>query len=60
MAKKRGKATRLTGPIGNARAVPIGDYGFLRDGEVSALLAPRGAGLAAARHRRAHRACPIA
>jgi len=34
--------TRLITPIGLARAVPIGDYGFLSDGEVSALLAPGG------------------
>ena len=43
MAKKRGKNHRLTSPIGHARAVPIGDYGFLSDGEVSALIAPGGA-----------------
>ena len=42
MAKKKEKNTRLTSPIGHARAVPIGDYGFLSDGEVSALLAPAG------------------
>jgi GH15 family glucan-1,4-alpha-glucosidase len=37
------KRHRLTSPIGHARAVPIGDYGFLSDGEVLALLAPGGA-----------------
>jgi len=42
MAKKAG-STSLTGPIRHTRAVPIGDYGFLSDGEVSALLAPSGA-----------------
>ena len=42
MAKKRERGDRLTSPIGHARAVPIGDYGFLSDGEVSALLAPGG------------------
>jgi GH15 family glucan-1,4-alpha-glucosidase len=42
MAKKNGKASRLTNPIEESRAVPIGDYGFLSDGEVSALVAPAG------------------
>ena len=42
MAKKKAKSDRLAGPIGHARAVPIGDYGFLSDGEVSALVAPGG------------------
>src|SRR3954451_8208092 len=32
-------ANRLTSPIDRTRAVPIGDYGFLSDGEVSALVA---------------------
>jgi GH15 family glucan-1,4-alpha-glucosidase len=41
MAKTE-KASRLTGPIASTRAVPIGDYGFLSDGEVSALVAPGG------------------
>ena len=41
MAKKKEK-NRLTSPISHGRAVPIGDYGFLSDGEVSALLAPGG------------------
>ena len=44
MAKKeKSKGDRLAGPISHARAVPIGDYGFLSDGEVSALVAPGGA-----------------
>jgi GH15 family glucan-1,4-alpha-glucosidase len=45
MAKKKaGKASenRLTSPVDRSRAVPIGDYGFLSDGEVSALVAPGG------------------
>jgi GH15 family glucan-1,4-alpha-glucosidase len=42
MAKKKEKRTCLTSPVSHARAVPIGDYGFLSDGEVSALLAPGG------------------
>ena len=43
MAKKeKAKGDRLAGPISHARAVPIGDYGFLSDGEVSALVAPGG------------------
>ena len=43
MAKKKDKRTSLTSPVGHTRAVPIGDYGFLSDGEVSALVAPGGA-----------------
>src|ERR1700712_1445289 len=43
MAKKKAKANRLTSPVSQAGTVPIGDYGFLSDGEVSALLAPGGA-----------------
>jgi alpha,alpha-trehalase len=42
VAKKTTKSNRLTSPVSEARAVPIGDYGFLSDGEVSALLAPNG------------------
>jgi alpha,alpha-trehalase len=42
MDHKDGKRERLTYPISRARAVPIGDYGFLSDGEVSALVAPAG------------------
>ena len=42
MAKKNGSRGRLTRPIRQSRAVPIGDYGFLSDGEVSALVAPSG------------------
>ena len=41
MAKKSEKAS-LTNPIRETRSVPIGDYGFLSDGEVSALVAPAG------------------
>jgi GH15 family glucan-1,4-alpha-glucosidase len=37
-----GEGNRLTSPIDRSRAVPIGDYGFLSDGEVSALVAPNG------------------
>jgi alpha,alpha-trehalase len=39
MAKR---STRLSSAIDQSRAVPIGDYGFLSDGEVSALVAPAG------------------
>jgi GH15 family glucan-1,4-alpha-glucosidase len=42
MAKGDRKAARLVHPIERSRAVPIGDYGFLSDGEVSALVAPSG------------------
>ncbi|NUR08521.1 MAG: glycoside hydrolase family 15 protein [Nocardioidaceae bacterium] len=42
MASKEGHSAHLTNPIKHARAVPIGDYGFLSDGEVSALVAPAG------------------
>jgi GH15 family glucan-1,4-alpha-glucosidase len=42
MAKKPQNAARLVDPIEESRAVPIGDYGFLSDGEVSALVAPSG------------------
>ena len=42
MAKKKAKNGRLTSPVDRSRAVPIGDYGFLSDGEVSALVAPGG------------------
>jgi alpha,alpha-trehalase len=42
MAKQKDRARGLTATISHARAVPIGDYGFLSDGEVSALLAPSG------------------
>src|SRR4051794_5041933 len=41
MAKKSEKAS-LTTPIRDSRSVPIGEYGFLSDGEVSALVAPGG------------------
>jgi GH15 family glucan-1,4-alpha-glucosidase len=39
---ENGKAARLVNSIAQSRAVPIGDYGFLSDGEVSALVAPGG------------------
>jgi GH15 family glucan-1,4-alpha-glucosidase len=42
MVNKDGSPARLTTPIEQSRAVPIGDYGFLSDGEVSALVAPAG------------------
>src|SRR5690242_4226245 len=42
MAKKTQNGARLVDPIEESRAVPIGDYGFLSDGEVSALVAPGG------------------
>jgi GH15 family glucan-1,4-alpha-glucosidase len=42
VAKRNGKSGRLTRSIDDARAVPIADYGFLSDGEVSALVAPSG------------------
>jgi GH15 family glucan-1,4-alpha-glucosidase len=42
MAKQKDRPRGLTATISHARAVPIGDYGFLSDGEVSALLAPSG------------------
>ncbi len=40
MGDQRG--AELVNPIDQSRAVPIGDYGFLSDGEVSALVAPSG------------------
>ena len=43
MRKKHARSAQLTDPIEQLRAVPIGDYGFLSDGEVSALVAPAGA-----------------
>ncbi|MCW2821378.1 MAG: glucoamylase, partial [Marmoricola sp.] len=42
MVKKNGKAAQLARPIEQSRSVPIGDYGFLSDGEVSLLMAPAG------------------
>lgn len=42
MAKKNARAERPINPTEQVRAVPIGDYGFLSDGEVSALVAPAG------------------
>ena len=42
MAKGGKATTQLAHAIERSRAVPIGDYGFLSDGEVSALVAPAG------------------
>jgi hypothetical protein len=42
VARKKSESNRITSPVGHARAVPIGDHGFLSDGQVSALLAPNG------------------
>ncbi|MBA2455765.1 MAG: glycoside hydrolase family 15 protein [Nocardioidaceae bacterium] len=42
MAKNHGRAARLINPSEQTQSVPIGDYGFLSDGEVSALVAPGG------------------
>jgi GH15 family glucan-1,4-alpha-glucosidase len=46
MAKKAAtphKPEQLSSPAGGVRSTPIGDYGFLSDGEVNALLSPSGA-----------------
>src|SRR5690349_3138461 len=43
MEARHAGSALLTDPIERARVVPIGDYGFLSDGEVSALVAPAGA-----------------
>jgi GH15 family glucan-1,4-alpha-glucosidase len=50
MAKKSGpvkakssRTQQLSSPGTTVRSTPIGDYGFLSDGEVSALLSPNGA-----------------
>jgi len=43
MAKKRSRErSKLATAAAQARSTPIGDYGFLSDGEVSALVAPSG------------------
>ncbi len=42
MTSKQGRAAGLASPISQARSVPIGEYGFLSDGEVSALVSPGG------------------
>jgi alpha,alpha-trehalase len=42
MGKKNGSMPTLVNKIEQSRAVPIGDYGFLSDGEVSALVSPAG------------------
>ena len=44
MATRKGKPTaQMKAPSSNVRSTPIGDYGFISDGEVSALLSPNGA-----------------
>ena len=42
MGKKKRAAGRLGAAIEKSRAVPIGEYAFLSDGEVSALVSPGG------------------
>ncbi len=42
MMAENGKAAALASSTEQSRVVPIGDYGFLSDGEVSALVAPAG------------------
>jgi GH15 family glucan-1,4-alpha-glucosidase len=42
MATRNGRPRPVTSSGGRPRDVPIGDYGFLSDGEVSALVAPSG------------------
>jgi alpha,alpha-trehalase len=43
MAKKRARErSKLDSAVARARSTPIGDYGFLSDGEVSALVSPGG------------------
>ena len=34
---------QVSSPVSHVRSTPIGDYGFISDGEVSALVAPGGA-----------------
>ena len=41
--KHKRTSQQLVGPGSAVRSTPIGDYGFLSDGEVSALLSPNGA-----------------
>ena len=44
MANRKSKPqARVGAPTSRIRSTPIGDYGFLSDGEVSALVAPNGA-----------------
>src|SRR6187549_2648456 len=44
MANRKSKPqAQLGAPTSRIRSTPIGDYGFLSDGEVSALLSPNGA-----------------
>jgi alpha,alpha-trehalase len=42
MPSSKAISNQYASPSGLSRTVPIGDYGFLSDGEVSALLAPGG------------------
>src|SRR6478736_9102300 len=42
VAKGKAQGARPIGSLDRPRVVPIGDYGFLSDGEVSALVAPSG------------------
>jgi len=47
MAAKKSSTTRepgqISSPISHVRSTPIGEYGFISDGEVSALVSPAGA-----------------
>src|SRR5512132_2498645 len=44
MANRKNKPqAQVSAPTSHIRSTPIGDYGFLSDGEVSALVAPNGA-----------------
>ncbi len=42
MAKNKEAGAAHVSPVRSSRTVPIGDYGFLSDGEVSALVSPAG------------------
>jgi GH15 family glucan-1,4-alpha-glucosidase len=42
VARETPEPARFSSPLDQRREVPIGDYGFLSDGEVSALVAPAG------------------
>jgi GH15 family glucan-1,4-alpha-glucosidase len=42
MASNKPPTDQPTSTVGHNRAAPIGDYGFLSDGEVSALVSPHG------------------
>ena len=41
--RKTRPRAQISAPASRIRSTPIGDYGFLSDGEVSALLSPNGA-----------------